>query len=92
MIGAKPEYPCSVFLAAFSVLRNETDEIPDAALWPTSIRFGCDAKTATLDASAEGIGEMPLRYPCFPDNDAIFANGCQEREVTFSGRTPATGA
>ena len=59
--GAKPEYPRSVFLGAFSVLRSETDEIPDAALWTTSICFGCDAKTATRIAPAEGIGEKPLR-------------------------------
>ena len=59
--GAKPEYPHSVFLGAFSILRSETDEIPDAALWPTSIRFGCAAKTAMRDAPAEGIGEKPLR-------------------------------
>ena len=45
----------------FSVLRRETNEIPDAALRPTSIRFGCDAKTAICDAPAEGIGEMPLQ-------------------------------
>ena len=59
--GAKPEYTRSVFLGAFSVLRSETDEIPDAALRPTSIQFGCDAKTATHYAPAEGIAEMPLR-------------------------------
>ena len=75
--GAKPEYPCSVFLGAFSVLRRENNELSYTALRPTSIRFSCDAKTATHDASAERIGEIPLRQPCFPDNDVIFANGCQ---------------
>ena len=75
--GAKPEYPCSVFLGAFSVLQRENDELSYTALRPTSIRFSCDAKTATHDASAERIGEIPLRQPCFPDSDAIFANGCQ---------------
>ena len=35
--GAKPEYLCSVFLGAFSILQRKNDEIPDAALWPTSI-------------------------------------------------------
>ena len=75
--GAKPEYPCSVFLGAFSVLLHENDEISYTALRFTSIRFSRDAKTATRDASAERIGEIPLRQPCFPDNDAIFAKGCQ---------------
>ena len=75
--GAKPEYPCSVFLGAFSVLRRENDELSYTALRPTSIQFSRDAKTATRDASAERIGEIPLRQPCFPDNDAIFAEGCQ---------------
>ena len=75
--GAEPEYPCSVFLGAFSVLRRENDELSYTALLPTSIRFSRDAKTATHDASAKRIGEIPLRQPCFPDNDAIFANGCQ---------------
>ena len=75
--GAKPEYPCSVFLGAFSVLRRENDQLTYTVLQPTSIRFGRDAKTATRDASVERIGEIPLRQPCFPDNDAIFAKGCQ---------------
>ena len=60
-----------------SVLRRENDELSYTALRPTSIRFSRDAKTATHDASAEIIGEIPLRQPCFPDNGAIFANGCQ---------------
>ena len=75
--GAKPEYPCSVFLAAFSVLRRKNGELSYTALRPTSIRFSRDAKTATRDASAKIIREIPLRQPCFPDNNAIFAEGCQ---------------
>ena len=76
--GAKPELsPCSVFLGAFSVLLRENNELSYTALGPTSIRFSRDAKTATHDASAERIGEIPMQQPCFPDNDAIFAKGCQ---------------
>ena len=75
--GAKPEYPCSVFLGAFSGLRRENDELPYAALRPTSSRLSRDVKTATPGAGAEQIAEEPLRPPCFPDNDAIFVRGCQ---------------
>ena len=75
--GAKPEYPCSVFLGAFSVLRRENDQLSYTALRSTSIRFSRVTKTAMCDASAERIGEIPLRQPCLPDNDAIFATGCQ---------------
>ena len=89
--GAKPENPCSVFLGAFSGLLRENDDLPYAALRPTSIRLSRDAKTATPGAGAEKIGVEPLRPPCFPDNDAIFVRG---REVARSGkckgaRTPA---
>ena len=77
--GAKPEYLRSVFLGAFNVLRSKNDEIPDTALWPTSIRLNYAAETATRSAAAETIREIPLQQPCFPDNDAILANGCQER-------------
>ena len=75
--GAKPENPCSVFLGAFSGLLRENDDLPYAALLPTSIRLSRDAKTATPGAGAEKIGVEPLRPPCFPDNDAIFVRGCQ---------------
>ena len=75
--GAKPENPCSVFLGAFSGLLRENDDLPNAALRPTSTRLSRDAKTATPGAGAEKIGVEPLRPPCFPDNDAIFVRGCQ---------------
>ena len=65
------------YLGAFSVLRRENDQLSYTALRPTSIQFSRDAKTATCDASAERIGEIPLRQPCFPVNNAIFAKGCQ---------------
>ena len=58
-------------------MRRENGELSLTALQPTSIRFSCDAKTATRGASAERIGEIALRQPCFLDNDAIFAEGCQ---------------
>ena len=77
--GAKPEYPCSVFLAAFSVLRRENGEVSYTALRPTSIRFSRDSKTATHDASAKTIGEIPLRQPCFPTPS--LPKVAKEREV-----------
>ena len=79
--GAKPEYLCSVFLGAFSILQRKNDEIPDAALWPTSIWLNHDTKTAMRGAGAKKIGEKALQRPCFPDNNAVFAKGCQEREI-----------
>ena len=66
-----------VFLGAFSVLRCENDELSYTALRPTSIQFNRDSKTATCDASAKRIWEIPLWQPCRPDNNAIFAKDCQ---------------
>ena len=79
--GAKPEYPCSVFSGAFSVLRRENDQLSYTALQPTSIRFSRDAKTATRDASAERIGEIPCGSHVFRITTPSLPKVVKEREV-----------